>query len=209
METAIDRLIQGFDNALRTLAGVHRAARAYPAAAIAEAEMKPSERGHAAALMRVNHVGEVCAQALYQGQALTATHPENRGALERAAREEQDHLDWSAQRIAELGGRPSLLNPLWYAGALALGSAAGMLGDRWNLAFLAETERQVEEHLAVHLERLPREDARTRAIVTAMRVDEAKHRDSAIALGAAELPGPVRLAMRGMAKLMTGVSYRI
>ena len=164
---------------------------------------------HARALMRVNHVGEVCAQALYQGQALTARSSENRRALEQAALEEQDHLVWSSERIRELGGRESLLNPLWYAGAFAIGAAAGALGDRWNLAFLAETERQVEEHLEGHLAQLSPEDARTSAVVAAMRDDEVKHRDTALSLGAADLPGPLRLGMRAMAKLMTTVAYRI
>jgi ubiquinone biosynthesis monooxygenase Coq7 len=159
--------------------------------------------------MRVNHVGEVCAQALYQGLALTARDAGTRNSLERAAHEEADHLAWSADRIQELGGRPSLLNPLWYAGSLALGVGAGLLGDRWSLAFLAETERQVEEHLSGHLERLDSADARTRAVVETMRADEARHRQTAIALGAAELPTPVRLAMRAMAKVMTTVASRI
>jgi ubiquinone biosynthesis monooxygenase Coq7 len=159
--------------------------------------------------MRVNHVGEVCAQALYQGQGLTARNNDAREALQRAALEEQDHLAWSAERIRELGGRPSLLNPLWYAGALAIGAAAGALGDRWNLAFLAETERQVEEHLAGHLAVLPAADRRTRAVVAAMRADEARHRATAIELGAAELPGPVRAAMRLASKVMTTVAYRV
>jgi ubiquinone biosynthesis monooxygenase Coq7 len=159
--------------------------------------------------MRVNHVGEVCAQALYQGQALTARDPHARQALERAAREEEDHLAWSAERVHELGGRTSLLNPLWYAGAFAIGTVAGALGDRWNLGFLAETERQVEEHLSGHLERLPSEDARTRTLVEAMRADEARHRDTALRLGAAELPRPVRLAMRVASGLMTRVAYRV
>ena len=159
--------------------------------------------------MRVNHVGEVCAQALYQGQALTARNPENRTALESAAREEEDHLAWSAGRIRELGGRPSLLNPLWYAGSLAMGAAAGALGDRWSLAFLAETERQVEEHLAGHLRALPAQDARTRAVVEAMRIDEAKHRAAAIDLGAAELPAPARAAMRFASRVMTTIAYRL
>jgi ubiquinone biosynthesis monooxygenase Coq7 len=159
--------------------------------------------------MRVNHVGEVCAQALYQGQSLTARDPEARTTLERAAHEEEDHLAWSAERIRELGGRPSLLNPLWYGGSLALGLGAGLLGDRWNLAFLAETERQVEEHLSGHLAKLPAADRRTRAVVEAMRSDEAKHRDTAIALGAAELPAPAKAAMRFAAKIMTTVAYRV
>ena len=171
--------------------------------------MDDSERGHAAALMRVNHVGEVCAQALYQGQALTARDPGTRAALEQAAREEEDHLAWSAERIRELGGRPSLLNPLWYAGAFAIGAAAGVLGDKWNLAFLAETERQVEEHLAGHLEALPQDDRRTRAVVEAMRADEARHRAAAVDLGAGELPAPLRRAMRLASRVMTSVAYRV
>jgi ubiquinone biosynthesis monooxygenase Coq7 len=205
----IESLIQNFDRALRTVAGVVRAGRPSPAGDIPEAVHAEDARGEVAALMRVNHVGEVCAQALYQGQALTAKAQANREALEHAALEEQDHLVWSAQRIAELGGRESLLNPLWYAGSFALGAAAGALGDRWSLAFLAETERQVEEHLSGHLERLPEDDARTRAVVEAMRADEARHRQSAIVLGAAELPAPAKAAMRVMAKVMTTVSQRI
>jgi ubiquinone biosynthesis monooxygenase Coq7 len=205
----MDRLILEFDRALRAVAGVASAARPSPAQGRSEAGLTEAERGHAAALMRVNHVGEVCAQALYQGQALTARDPVAREALERAAREEQDHLAWSAARIRELGGRPSFLNPLWYAGSLAIGACAGALGDRWNLAFLAETERQVEEHLSGHLERLPAADERTRAVVEGMRSDEAGHRASALALGAAELPEPAKAVMRLAAKVMTTVAYRV
>jgi ubiquinone biosynthesis monooxygenase Coq7 len=205
----VDRLIVEFDRALRTSAGVTEAARESPAAAVAEAELAAEQRRHAAALMRVNHVGEVCAQALYQGQALTARDPAAKHELEQAAREEEDHLAWSAERISELGGRPSLLNPFWYAGAFAMGAAAGAFGDRWNLAFLAETERQVEEHLSGHLDRLPKDDERTRALVEAMRADEARHRDTALRLGAAELPSPVKRAMRLAARLMTTVAYRV
>lgn len=205
----LDRLIVGFDTALRTVAGVHSAVRGTPAQEVAEAELTSSERSHAAALMRVNHVGEVCAQALYQGQALTARDPETRASLEQAAREEEDHLAWSADRVRELGGHLSVLNPVWYAGSLAMGIAAGALGDRWNLAFLAETERQVEEHLAEHLAQLPVGDSRTRAVVGQMREEEARHRATAIALGAAEMPAPVRLAMRAVAKVMTTVAYRV
>jgi len=205
----VDRLIAGFDAALRTVTGVHSAQRASPAAGIPEAELSPEQREHAAALMRVNHVGEVCAQALYQGQALTARDSSVRASLEQAAREEEDHLAWSLDRIEELGGSPSLLNPLWYAGAFGLGIASGALGDRWNLAFLAETEHQVEEHLGGHLDQLAQEDARTRGVVEAMRADEARHRETAIALGAAELPQPVKRAMRALAKVMTTVAYRI
>jgi ubiquinone biosynthesis monooxygenase Coq7 len=205
----IDQIISEFDRALRAVAGVAHAARPSPAGGVPEAELEAQDRSHAAALMRVNHVGEVCAQALYQGQALTARDVAARGALEQAAREEQDHLAWSAERIRELGGRPSLLNPLWYAGSFAIGAFAGALGDQWNLAFLAETERQVEEHLSGHLEALPAADRRTRAVVEAMRADEAKHRASAIELGAAELPEPAKRAMRLASKLMTTLAYRV
>jgi len=206
---AIDRAIVELDRALRTVAGVHAARRASPADTVPEADLAAGEREHAAALMRVNHVGEVCAQALYQGQALTARNDSVRASLEQAAQEEEDHLAWSADRIRELGGRASLLNPLWYAGSLAMGMVAGALGDRWNLAFLAETEHQVEEHLGGHLERLAPEDARTRSVVEAMRADEARHRETAVALGAAELPQPVKVAMRAVAKVMTAVAYRV
>lgn len=205
----LDRLIGEFDRALRAVAGIHHAARPSPTKGVQESDLKEQERAHAAALMRVNHVGEVCAQALYQGQALTAREPANRAALERAAKEEEDHLAWSAERIRELGGRPSLLNPLWYAGSLAIGAVAGALGDRWSLAFLAETERQVEEHLSGHLRTLPSQDARTRAVVEAMRSDEAKHRAAALDLGAAELPRPAKRAMRLASKVMTTVAYRL
>jgi ubiquinone biosynthesis monooxygenase Coq7 len=206
---SVDSLIGEIDRALRAVAGVAEAARRTPAEGVAEADLSASDREHAAALMRVNHVGEVCAQALYQGQALTARDADARAALERASREEQDHLAWSAERIRELGGRPSLLNPLWYAGSLAIGAVAGALGDRWNLAFLAETERQVEEHLTGHLEALPPSDRRTRAVVEAMRADEARHRQSAIALGAAELPDGVKRAMQLASRVMTTVAYRV
>ena len=205
----MDRLITEFDRALRAIVGVANAARPSPADEKPKAELTDAERAHAAALMRVNHVGEICAQALYQGQALTARDPAHKAALEQAAREEEDHLAWSAERIRELGGRPSLLNPVWYAGSLAIGALAGALGDRWNLAFLAETERQVEEHLTGHLDALPAADERTRAVVAAMRTDEAKHRDTALALGAAELPEAGKTAMRLASKVMTTLAYRI
>lgn len=204
-----DRLITEFDRVLRTVAGVTHARRPRPDAQLAEAELSAAEREHAAALMRVNHVGEVCAQALYQGQALTARDPEMRESLKQAASEEEDHLAWCAGRIDELGGRTSVLNPLWYGGALAMGVAAGAMGDRWNLAFLAETERQVEEHLAGHLRQLSPADARTRAVVEQMRVEEGGHRSTAVALGAAEMPEPLKRVMRLAAKVMTTVAYRI
>lgn len=205
----LDDLIAEFDKGLRTVAGVASESRPSPGDPVAETELSAAERQHAAALMRVNHVGEVCAQALYQGQALVARNAEAREALARAAQEEEDHLAWSGRRIRELGGRPSLLNPLWYAGSLAIGMAAGALGDRWNLAFLAETEKQVEEHLSGHLERLPAEDRRTRAVVEAMRADEARHRDTALQLGAAEMPAPAKAAMRLASRLMTSVAYYV
>jgi ubiquinone biosynthesis monooxygenase Coq7 len=205
----LDQLIAGFDLALRTVTGVHREARPSPAESIPEGELDAAQRAHAAALMRINHVGEVCAQALYQGQALTARNAHTQRALERAAREEEDHLAWSADRVHELGGRLSLLNPLWYAGSLALGVATGALGDRWNLAFLAETEQQVEDHLTGHLVQLSPADGRTRAIVEQMRVEEAAHRAMARSLGAAELPTPAKEAMRLMARAMTALAYRL
>ena len=152
--------------------------------------MDAVRRDHAAALMRVNHTGEVCAQALYQGQALTARSSVAQAALEHAAREETEHLAWTGQRIEELGGRRSALNPLWYAGSFAIGAAAGLLGDRWNLGFLAETERQVVEHLDGHLHKLPSEDQKSRAIVAEMRMDEARHATTALEHGAADLPLP-------------------
>jgi 3-demethoxyubiquinol 3-hydroxylase len=206
---SLDRLIGEFDRALRAVAGVAQASRPSPAERLPENPVGEEERAHAAALMRVNHVGEVCAQALYQGQALTARNPATRQALEGAAREEEDHLAWSAERIRDLNGRLSLLNPLWYAGSFAIGAAAGLLGDKWNFAFLAETERQVEEHLAGHLEALPAQDERTRAVVEAMRADEARHRQTALGLGAAELPEPVKRAMRLASRVMTTVAYRV
>jgi ubiquinone biosynthesis monooxygenase Coq7 len=205
----MDRLISEFDRALRAVAGVANAARHSPAGDQPEAELDPGARAHAAALMRVNHVGEICAQALYQGQSLTARNPEVKAALEQAAREEQDHLAWSADRVRELGGRLSLLNPFWYAGSFAIGALAGALGDRWNLAFLAETERQVEQHLTGHLGELPEDDVRTRVVVEVMRSDEAKHGTTALDLGAAELPEPVRRAMQLASKIMTTVAYRV
>ncbi len=205
----LDRAITEFDRALRAVAGVHHAERPSPARDLAEGELDAKAREHSAALMRVNHVGEVCAQALYQGQAMTARNDHTRASLEQAAREEADHLAWSAERVRALGGRLSLLNPLWYAGSLALGIGAGLLGDRWNLAFLAETERQVEAHLTGHLDRLSPGDAPTRAVVEAMRDDEARHRQTAVTLGAAELPAAAQRAMRAMAKVMTTIAYRI
>ena len=205
----LDRLITAFDNGLRTLLAPAHSARPVPGGSVAEPELTDAERQLAAALMRVNHSGEICAQALYQGQALTAREPSARAALEQAAAEETDHLAWTAQRIAELGGRVSVLNPLWYAGSFALGAVAGLLGDKWNLGFLAETERQVEGHLETHLDRLPVEDAKSRAIVDQMKSDEARHARTAVEHGAAELPEPVKQAMRLGSRVMTRTTYWI
>ena len=205
----MDRLIAGFDAALRTIAGVHQARRDSPGNAMEEGDLSEAERAHSAALMRVNHVGEVCAQALYQGQGITARSAKVRDAMAQAAAEEEDHLAWSAERVRELDGRMSLLNPLWYAGAFSIGALAGLAGERWSVAFLAETERQVEEHLEGHLERLSPEDQKTRKIVAAMRDDERKHRMTAVSMGAEELPAPVRTAMRLAAKVMTTLAYRV
>lgn len=205
----IDCLIAGFDRALRAVAGAHGARRPSPADAIREAELSADERARSAALMRVNHVGEICAQALYESQTLAARGAHTRDSLLRAVREEGDHLAWCATRIEELGGRRSILSPLWYAGSFAIGAAAGAFGDRWNMAFLAETERQVEEHLTGHLEQLAPEDRRTRTLLETMRTEEARHRETAIRLGAAEMPAPMKLAMRLASKVMTGVSYHL
>ena len=205
----LDRCILEFDRAMRILYGAPVARRPSPADAVAEEDLRDEVRRDAAALMRVNHCGEVCAQALYQGQALASSNDDIKDALSKAAREEADHLAWSAQRVRELGGRLSLLNPLWYAGSLALGYAAGRLGERWNLGFLAETERQVEQHLQGHIERLEGRDARTRAVIEGMQREEAGHRRTAEALGARELPEPARFGMRLAARLMTTLSYWI
>lgn len=207
MFNSIDKLIIEFDKALRTLVATPVSARPLPGVALAEAPLSDVEKRHAAALMRVNHCGEVCAQALYQGQALSCDDASVTRALGQAAREETEHLAWAEQRVTELGGRLSLLNPLWYAGSLAVGYAAGRFGTRWNLGFLAETERQVEAHLEGHLERLAPQDAKTRAIVVQMKQDESDHARTAYSLGAAELPEPVKRAMRASARVMTQVSY--
>ncbi|OWY38684.1 demethoxyubiquinone hydroxylase family protein [Xenophilus sp. AP218F] len=205
----LDKLIVEFDRGLRTLCAPAQSLRPHPDREVEEAQMDAAARRHALGLMRVNHCGEVCAQALYQGQALTARSAESREALRQAAQEEVEHLAWTERRIRELGGRTSLLNPLWYAGSLAIGVGAGALGDKWNLGFLEETEQQVGAHLDSHLRQLPAEDARSRAIVAQMRDDELKHADMAHELGAARLPAPVKMAMKLSAKLMTGASYRI
>lgn len=202
-----DSFIAGFDRALRTVLGVGAAERASPGKDVDEPVLEDGERRHAAALMRVNHCGEVCAQALYQGQALASGNAKIKAELGRAAREESDHLAWSAERIAQLGGRTSMLNPVWYAGSFCIGYVAGRFGDAWNLGFLAETERQVERHLAGHLERLSPLDSRTHAVIDTMRREEAGHAGKARELGARELPDPVRRAMQLAARVMTATAY--
>ena len=207
-----DRLLASLDNALRTLSGAVHAARPMPATSPPESPetaMDDASRRLSGALMRVNHVGEVCAQALYQAQALTARTPQLRQQMEQAAREETDHLAWTQQRLKELGSRPSLLNPLWYAGAFGIGVLAGRLGDATSLGFVVETERPVEQHLASHLDRLPAADERSRAVVAAMKDDEARHAEHAEAAGAARLPPPVRWLMRGAARVMTGTAHHV
>ncbi|MHB1402653.1 MAG: 2-polyprenyl-3-methyl-6-methoxy-1,4-benzoquinone monooxygenase [Thiobacillus sp.] len=204
----LDQLITTFDLGLRTVFATPHAGRPYPGTG-PEADMSETERQQAAALMRVNHVGEVCAQALYAGQALTTKNASVRAELEQAAKEETDHLAWCAQRIKELGGHTSLLNPLWFGGAFGMGVVAGLLGDKWNLGFLAETERQVEAHLDGHLKKLPQADARSRAVVEQMKIDEAQHAQTAVAHGGAPLPLPVKMAMRFAADVMRQTASRV
>jgi ubiquinone biosynthesis monooxygenase Coq7 len=203
----IDALIPEFDKALRALFAPAPTRRRMPGEDLPEAEMSDAEKRHVAALMRIDHCGEICAQALYQGQALTCRDPEVKRALEQAAWEETEHLNWTERRIAELGGRKSLLNPLWYAGSLALGLVAGKLGDDWNLGFLAETERQVEGHLEDHKSQLPPQDQKSWEVLEQMKVDEISHAEKAIHYGARELPDAVKLAMKLSSKVMTKTVY--
>lgn len=205
----MDRLIVEFDKGLRTLFSQAHSARPHPDAHVQDVPLDEAERKHAAGLMRINHSGEICAQALYQGQALTARDPAVQAELKQAAQEETEHLAWTAKRVHELGGHLSVLNPLWYTGSLTLGAVAGLLGDKWNLGFLSETERQVGGHLQSHLEKLPPQDEKSRAIVRQMYVDETRHADMAKRMGGAELPGPVKSAMRASSKLLTHTAYRI
>jgi len=202
-------LIIGFDRALRTLAGVALPARPMPGAHLPPPSLAEGDRRHAAGLMRVNHTGEVCAQALYAAQALVARDPDLKSRFAAAARDEEDHLAWTATRLEELGDRPSLLNPLWYAGSFAIGVAAGVVGDRANLGFVVETERQVEEHLTRHIDALPAADTRSRAIVARMRDDEARHGAMAQEAGGSDLPRPVREVMRLAAGVMKAIAYRV
>ncbi|MBO9538717.1 2-polyprenyl-3-methyl-6-methoxy-1,4-benzoquinone monooxygenase [Herbaspirillum sp.] len=205
----VDQLITDFDKALRVISGVVSESRPNPARGLADGVMDEAEKRHAAGLMRVNNVGEVCAQALYDAQGRFAQKREIRQAFEHAGIEEEDHLAWTAERLRELGSRTSLLNPLWYAGSYVLGTIAARVGDARNLGFVAETERQVELHLLSHLEKLPAQDNKSRAIVEQMRIDEVEHGQAAKDLGAAEMPAPIKGAMKAMSKVMTGVAYYV
>ncbi len=208
--TPLDRLLAGVNNALRTVAApAGEAARTNPAEGVTDGELDDRARRHAAGLMRVNHAGEVAAQGLYQGHALVARDRSLEAELQQAAAEEFDHLAWCEQRLGELEAKPSRLSPIWYAGAYAIGAASGLLGDKWSLGFIAETEKQVVEHLEGHFESLPEGDERSQAIVRKMRDEEEEHGQHAIDAGAAELPGPVRTLMRATARIMTSTAYRV
>lgn len=206
----IDRFIIEFDTALRSVVGGAHAHRPTPGSDIqSTALLDAKEREHSAGLMRVNHVGEVCAQALYQSQKLVARNPEIRQMLDHSAQEEMDHLAWCETRLQELGSHTSYLNPIWYAGSFAIGLAAGLAGDKWSLGFVAETEKQVENHLESHLQKLPVEDQRSRAIVDQMRIDEIEHGQVAISAGGAVLPESIQKLMQAMSKVMTSTAYKI
>lgn len=207
----VDELIIGFDRGLATLFNSSnvRSNREYPAANIMESPLSATEKRHTAGLMRVNHSGEISAQALYQGQALTARDREIRQSMRQSAREEVDHLAWCDQRIKELNGHTSVLNPVWYIGSLTIGAVAGLFGDKWSLGFITETERQVVTHLQDHLDRLTEKDEKSREILRQMQIDEGHHATVALEAGAAELPGPVKHLMRLMSKVMTAAAYRI
>ena len=206
--TLPDRFVMHLDTGLRTLFGKPRVTeRPDPAATIPETDLGEAERALAGRLMRINHSGEVAAQGLYEGQALTARLPEVREKMERAAQEENDHLDWCERRIGELGSHKSYLNPIWYTGSLAIGALAGLAGDKWSLGFVNETEKQVVRHLDDHLARISEKDRKTRAILEQMKIDEAHHATTALHAGGAELPEPVKLMMKLTAKVMTGTAY--
>ncbi|HEV2612452.1 MAG TPA: 2-polyprenyl-3-methyl-6-methoxy-1,4-benzoquinone monooxygenase [Noviherbaspirillum sp.] len=205
----IDDLILGMDKALRVIAGVAVASRPNPAMGVPDVSLDDADRRHSAGLMRVNHVGEVCAQALYDSQARFSKTDAIKKQFAQAGQEEEDHLAWTAERLHELGARPSLLNPLWYAGAYILGAVAARVGDAHSLGFVVETERQVEAHLASHLTNLPLQDEKSRAIVSQMRIDEMEHGAAAQVMGAAELPELIQKAMRGAAKIMTNTAYHL
>ncbi|GAA0209556.1 2-polyprenyl-3-methyl-6-methoxy-1,4-benzoquinone monooxygenase [Kangiella japonica] len=198
------------DSALKTTKGIYDTApRPNPASEVSEQEMTADEQAHAANLMRINHTGEVCAQALYQGQALTAKLPEIRQEMEEAAQEEIDHLAWCSQRLSELNSHESYLNPFWYASSFTIGAVAGLVGDKWSLGFVAETENQVCKHLEDHLEKLPEQDHKSKAILSQMHTEELKHATTAIENGAAELPKPIKAGMKVMSKVMTSTVYYI
>jgi ubiquinone biosynthesis monooxygenase Coq7 len=208
--TFLDRCIEQFDQAVRTVFGQPSGSgRANPGQSATGGELTATEKAESICLMRVNHAGEVCAQALYQGQAMTARHNEVREQMQQAATEENDHLLWCRQRLDELGGHTSLLNPLWYTGSLLIGAATGLLGDKWSLGFLAETEHQVVNHLQSHLERLPGTDSKSSAILEQMKEDEARHKASALHSGGSALPGPAKKIMTLMSRVMTLAAYRI
>lgn len=209
MSRTLDSLLGAADGALRTLFAAPRALRACPTVPEQETTLNPEEKRRAAALMRVNHVGEVCAQALYSAQSLSTNDPALKKQFDHAAREETDHLAWTQGRLDELGARPSLLNPLWYAGAFGLGLIAGRLGDRTSLGFVVETERQVEAHLQSHLDRLPATDHASRAIVAQMKIDESAHAAQAVQAGGADLPAPVRGLMKAASRVMTTTAYYV
>ena len=208
--SSVDRIIAGLDYALRTVnSSPTRAMRPNPAEGVPDTDMTAEERAHAAGLMRVNHAGEIAAQGLYQGHAAVARDRAIETQMKQAADEELDHLAWCEQRLTELGSGPSVLRPLWYAGSFAIGAASGVLGDKWSLGFIEETEKQVSEHLSGHLEGLPQQDARSRAIVAQMRDEEEAHGANAHDAGAAELPEPVKGLMKGVAMIMKGAAYRL
>ena len=205
----LDRLLAGIERALETVAGAPEANRPSPARGTAHTELDDAERRHAAGLMRVNHTGEVCAQALYDGQAALARNVANREHLRHAAAEETDHLAWCGERLQELDSRPSLLNPLWYAGSYAIGALAALAGDAVSLGFVVETERQVEAHLAEHLEKLPAQDERSRAVLAQMQADEVRHGQDAQARGGIDLPFPIPQLMQASSMVMKTVAYRV
>ena len=207
--STFDRLLVDAQNALGTLAGKPVARRPNPASTTPDVELDDAERRHAAGLMRINHVGEVCAQGLYFGQAAVARDPETREHLLEAAQEETDHLAWCGDRLQELDSRPSLFNPLWYAGSYTLGALAGLRGDGWSLGFVVETEHQVEAHLEEHLQTLPEADLRSREILKVMKADEARHAEHAEQAGARLLPQPIPSLMAAVSQLMKAVAYRL
>ena len=204
---SFDSLIIEFDKSLRTLFSEAHSTRPFPDTGLPDTALDENEKKHAAALMRINHSGEICAQALYQGQALTARDPVVQQDLQQAANEETEHLAWTSRRVRELGSHLSVFNPIWYGSSLVIGALAGLLGDKWNLGFMAETERQVGAHLQSHLEKLPERDIKSRAVIWQMLTDEARHRDIAVQLGGAELPLPIKVAMQMSARVMTQTAY--